>query len=579
VSFLLRLAYNLLRLITWPVWGLPRLLRPRRAGWIGLRIQGELEELPRGRGRLLQRLAGRLRPAHHSVHEVRRLVGELTRDPGAEGLLLTLSSLRGGWATLESLRETLIGLKTAGKRLLVFLPEGADQRDLWIASAADEIYTSLPAAFSALGPVAKRPYLTGLLAKLGIEVEVFAQGTYKTAAESVSRERMSEPEREQLSALLATIQSRWVQALGGRARLGAAGAQGLLERGMFGPEEARERGLVDRVCYPDEIEQELGFKERPLRSHGAYLKLRSRKLFVPLSRPRRVVALVRLTGAIGEAANPRGISLASTRRLLRELAEDPRVSGVILFLDSPGGSAVASELLHREIVRLDAVKPVVAWLGTVAASGGYYLAVAARKIVARPTTITGSIGVISARPVATDLMSKVGVRPEVVKLAPHADLHSLRPVDPHERELIEAETRRYYERFIDVVAKGRQRPTEDIERLAQGRVWSGADAHARGLVDVLGGYAEARAALDELLGDARTQTHREPEIHEPDVMPGAAGDSPVVLVIQRFLQGDLSALEPWLGQGPERFELELTCLIAGGERYLAYAPAVALVST
>ncbi len=216
-----------------------------------------------------------------------------------------------------------------------------------------------------------------------------------------------------------------------------------------------------------------------------------------------------------------------------------------------------SDLLHREIVRLDQAKPVVAWMGNVAASGGYYLAAAARAIVARPTTITGSIGVISARPVASELMDRLGIRNEVVKLAPHADLHSFRAVDSREAELIEAETKRYYDRFLSVVAEGRMRPREQIEPLAGGRVWSGADAHAHGLVDHLGGYAEARTVLDGLLGDRAAQVAREPELVEPQLQPSGANGVAAELAL---------ALAPL----PDAHEwMALRALVKSGDRVLA----------
>jgi protease-4 len=245
--------------------------------------------------------------------------------------------------------------------------------------------------------------------------------------------------------------------------------------------------------------------------------------------------------------------------MLRDLREDARVAGVILYIDSPGGSAVVSDLLHREVVRLDAAKPVVAWMGNVAASGGYYLAAGARSIIARPTTITGSIGVISARPVASELMSRLGVRNEVVKLAPHADLHSFRAVDAREAALIEAETARYYDRFLSVVAEGRKRPRDEIEALAGGRVWSGSDAHREGLVDHLGGYAEARAVLDGLLGDQAAAVAREPELAEPHVQ--SSGADQVVLAL-------METVDPW----PQNAALRtLQSLVSSGDRVLALA--------
>lgn len=560
MRILLSLAYNILRLITWPLWGLGAFLRKRRTRWIDLRVRGRVHELPKPEPPLLSRLIKRVRPGHVSVHEVRALAERLRENRRVEGVLVTLEALEAGWATLQSLHSALGELRAAGKRVVVMLPQGADQRELWVAAAADAVHTTGPSAFSALGPVAARPYLARTLAKLGVEVQVFAEGDFKTAAEPLARDSMSDAEREQLGALLRTIQEAWVEALGTRPVLGEAGARRLLELGPFSPERAQQEGVVDAVHYPDELEKSLGLDQRKPRSHRRYLKDEGRRLFTPISRARKV-ALVNLSGAIGVGAAGRGITLPGTRELLRQLAENPRVAGVILHIDSPGGSAIASELLHREISRLDARKPVVAWLGDVAASGGYYLAVATRHITAQPTTITGSIGVISARPVTSALFDKLGVRHEVVKLAPYADLYrGPRALDAREAALVQAETHRYYQRFLDAVQAGRKRERAEIQTLAGGRVWSGRDACTHGLVDALGGYREARAALDALLEKEGVRADARPLVFQPAARA-------------ELLWTPFDELVSRVGapQGVVARCSELWALLTTGERVLAYA--------
>jgi protease-4 len=179
-------------------------------------------------------------------------------------------------------------------------------------------------------------------------------------------------------------------------------------------------------------------------------------------------------------------------RALRAARHNPAVRAVILHIDSPGGSALASDLIHRELMRLREKKPVIACMANVAASGGYYVAVACERIVAQPTTTTGSIGVISARVLASDLLDRIGVRVHVVRSAPHADMLSpFRELSDDERAMLEGQVKDFYQTFLGVVAAGRSRTPEEIHVLARGRVWSGSDAHARGLVDVLGGLERA----------------------------------------------------------------------------------------
>jgi protease-4 len=501
VRILVLLAYNVLRLLTWPLRVLFWRLRYRSTRWVRLRLRGKLDELPVARRGVAQ-LLGRLRGEPRSVLAVRKLVQRLARDPKSEGLLLHLEHVSASYATLASLHHELTSLRQAGKKVVCYLPVGADQKELFIASAADRVLAMPHAGFTALGPLAARTYLAPLLQRLGLDMLVTAEGRYKTAAETLTRDSMSEPEREQLQAIVQTLLTDWKAALATRAPLGASGAQRLLQQGVFGGRQAVELGAVDGCAYEDELAAELSLGPREtVLDDRAYLDRSAPRprCFVPLTARRRV-ALVRLVGPIGVRSNPRGIDLHGTTSLLRTLGRARNVAGVILYVDSPGGSALVSELLHREIKQLDARKPVVTWMGGVAASGGYYLAAATRAIIARPTTLTGSIGVVSLRPVARRLTELLHIRREVVGLTPHADLYSLvRPPSAEEHALLSAESARFYERFLEIVAAGRSRSRAEIAELAQGRVWSGRDAHACGLVDALGGYAEARDTLDRLL--------------------------------------------------------------------------------
>jgi protease-4 len=494
---------------------------------------------------------------------VRSLVDVLSVDPLAKGLLLEISSAQGGWAALTALRSELARLRSAGKRLVVWLPGGADQRELYLASAADEVWSAPPGSLTLLGAVASRTYVAPLLHRFGVSIEVLAEGDYKTAAEPLSRDSMSEREREQLGAIVRGISSEIVAALAARPRASAEGIQALLEAGVVTPKAAIECGLIEGTAYEDQLLAKLGADPRARQSIAArrYLSLRPRPLFVPLF-PLRHVAILRMAGMIGMSPAREGIGLRGCTAALRGLAKNPNVAGVILSIDSPGGSAVASDLLHREIAALAEQKPVVAWLGNVAASGGYYLAVGASHIVASATTLTGSIGVISARPVVSAMLAQLGVRQEVVKSAPHADLSSPhRALDGFERSALEAEVGRYYTRFLEVVAAGRKRSVQDVTAFAGGRVWTGAEAKIQGLVDELGGYHEARAALDGMLAKQGIATRREPLIVHPpirDVTPPPPA------------QARLSELGSWF---PEVSELgPLLELVRGGERVLAYAP-------
>jgi protease-4 len=498
VPVLLRVLVNVYRIICWPLWEVLRRTR-KEPGWVEIALHGVLEELRSAPEAGLRGLLARLRAGPPTVADVRQLAARLAKDPRREGLLLSVGPLHGGFATLSSLREVLAELVAKGKRCVVMLSEGATQRELFVASAGSQIVAPPSASISVLGPLARRAYVAPLLTKLGLSMEVLAQGRYKTAAEALVREDMSEAEREQSLALVTTLKDELQVALSTRLA-GETSAQ-LFERALFGADQGRQLGLLDQCSYRDQLETELGLspQKRPLAPRAYLRRSRPGPLLLPLrARPRPAVLV--LQGPIGEISSRRSIGLKPTAAALARLAERRDVCGVVLYIDSPGGSALISDLLHREVQRLAERKPVVAWLGNVAASGGYYLAAAANRVVARPCTLTGSIGVISAHLVAGELLARAGVRNEVVKLTPHADFAALsRPLTARERELLMAESQRCYERFLDVVSWGRNLPRERVVELAQGRVWSGRDAQAQGLVDSLGGYEAALEALRGLV--------------------------------------------------------------------------------
>jgi protease-4 len=555
VRLIVLVAYNILRLLTWPLRAAFARLRRKPTRWVRLRLRGRVEELPPRAGRIARwlRKAG---VDKRSVLVVRRLADRIGKDPQALGLLLQLEQLDGSHATLAALRAELSRVRAAGKRIVCYLPTGGDQKELFIASAADRILAMPHAGFTALGPLAARTYIAPLLQRIGIDMVVTAEGRYKTAAEPLTRDTMSAPEREQLEAIVRTLLDEWLAALSSRPPLADGGAARLLDTGVFGASQGKELGAIDDCAYEDELRRELalGAKEKVI-DHDAYLKRTqpAPPLFVPL-RPQPRIALVRLAGTIGSRAAGRGIELHATTALLRRLAKERQIAGVILHIDSPGGSALVSELLHREIEQLNAAKPVVTWMGGVAASGGYYLAAATRAIVAQPSTLTGSIGVVSLRPVARRLFAELRVHREVVGLTRHADIHSLaRAPSDEEQAMLRRESARFYDRFLDVVASGRKRPRSAIAELAEGRVWSGRDAHRNGLVDTLGGYEEARAQLGRWLDLSGVAA--EPSLLAPPVR-AASAPFPDAL----------------LSRSPELAPLcELLSLAAGGERVFAYA--------
>jgi len=371
------------------------------------------------------------------------------------------------------------------------LQRGGGHKELYVASAAERIYLAPRATITLLGLSASSHYVKPLLDRVGVEVEPFARKEFKTAAERVTRDSMSEPQREQLQAVVDGYTENVLAALAERTGTTPEQARKLFETGVFRGEDAIAARLVDKLAYEDELEELLGCdKQHPLMEANRYFAFKERRLFRPLRRP-PYIAVVAIKGAISESGAPTG-RRASIVGALRRARRDRRALGVLLWVDSPGGSAEASDLIHREVVRVKEKKPVVAYFGEVAASGGYYVATHVDSIVAQPLSITGSIGVVSARLLARELLDKVGIRTEVLRTGPHADLFSPhRALTDDERALLNRELDAFYDSFVGLVAEGRGRSIEEIEPLARGRVWLAAEAHRLGLVDELGGMDSA----------------------------------------------------------------------------------------
>ena len=500
LRLVLRLIRNLLCVPLLPVWAIARWLSRPKGRWIAVRLKPHLVEARQPLPWLRRVLdAGSLRRTS-SLAAVRRLADYAISDSRIEGVAFVLPPLQAGWSVCVGLREQILRLRDAGKHTAVLLPRGGGHRELYVASAAERIYVAPQATITLLGLSAQSHYVKPLLDRIGVEVEPFARKEYKTAAERMSRDSMSEYQREQVQALIDGHTTALLEALSQRIGTTPEQTRTLFEVGVFRGQDAIDARLADALAYEDELPEKLGLeqqkKKKEIIEADRYLAFKEAKLFRPLRR-QPYIAVVAIKGAISESGAPMG-RRASIVAALRHARSDRRALGVLLWVDSPGGSAEASDLIHREVVRVKEKKPVVAYFGEVAASGGYYVAAHADAIVAQPLGLTGSIGVVSARLMASQLLDRVGIRTEVLRTGPHADMFSPhRPLTDAARALMHRELDAVYDSFVARVADGRGRPVEDIEPLARGRVWLAADAHRHGLVDELGGMD---TALDRLRG-------------------------------------------------------------------------------
>jgi protease-4 len=423
-------------------------------------------------------------------------------DDEVAGLVIVVSDLSTGLARTEELRGLVASVR-AVKPVLVYL-RGGGMKEYLLASAGSKVASPPGATLLVNGVGTSRLFLRGGLERLGVSFDVVRAGDFKSAPEPLVRHESSPEAREMTNAILDDVYAREVEAIAAGRRLEPSKVRALVDRGLFSAEEAAAAGLLDAVMWPDEIDgwvrREIG---RRARASGPYEPTRPRAAqrwgapAVIAVVPVEGTILPGRAGGVGEdVAGAKGVA-----RSIRAAAADRSVRAIVLRVDSPGGDALASDLLWREVVRARRRKPVVAWTGDAAASGGYLVAVAADVIVAQPSTLTGSIGVFALKPDLSGALAKLSLSREAYARGELAQIRSIgRPWSQAERAAVEGQVQAFYRSFVDRVAEGRKMTREEVEAVAGGRVWTGQQAHERRLVDRLGTFADAVALARERAG-------------------------------------------------------------------------------
>lgn len=434
-------------------------------------------------------------------------------DPRAHGVLLELRGAPGGLAAAQSLRRALDAVRARGKPIAAFA-ESLDLVSLYVASAADALWIPETGRVYAVGLRADAYYLRDLLARFDVRPELVRIGTHKSAGEMFTNDRMSDEQREQLEAILSDGFDALVDGIAAGRKQSAAQVREWIDRGRYTAAAARAAGLVDGCAYRDELEDRLGELASRLSPEPARpVLVEARALWAlranarsGLRAPPPRIAVLFASGSISRGEHARGIASRAAEETLGALARDERVRGVVLRIDSPGGDALASDLLWRAVRALRREKPVVASLAEIAASGGYYLASAADCVIAERSSITGSIGVIGGKLDLSGLFRRIGVGLDAVERGARAGMHSAaRGFTDEERELVRGEMRSMYETFVARVAEGRGLAAAAVEGAAQGRVFTGGRALALGLVDAIGGPLEALAEVRRRAGLRRAE--------------------------------------------------------------------------
>ena len=459
-------------------------------------------------------LAAELGPRHFLFVELsgRDPFGDLLHrraeaaDDGAVGaVVLEIGDLPAGAGKTEELRATIQRLRQR-KPVLAYLT-GGSLKSYWLATAASSVAMTPSSTLLVSGLAASQYYLKDGLARLGVVVEVARAGGYKTAPEPFTRTGPSPQAKEMTGAILDDLFDRLIADVAASRKLDPAAVRALVDRGVFSAAEARQERLVDELLWPDEVE---GWVRK---ASGAALAVSDGYHPAPLRHARSwgrppVIAIIGLEGVITAGRSRReplgsaGMSGAeSVVEQLDQAAEASEVKAIVLRIDSPGGDAVASDLIWRAVKKAREKKPVIASMGDLAASGGYLVAVGAERIIAQPSTLTGSIGVFVLKPELSGLLEKLSVHREVQTRGKNADIASLaRPWTTEERALVEKQVDVVYANFLDRVVEGRALPRAEIEKVAGGRVWTGRQALERKLVDQLGGLGDAVAAARQRAG-------------------------------------------------------------------------------
>ena len=463
-----------------------------------------------------------------SLRKVLRRLHQARTTKKVDKIVLRIGNLATGWAQLAELRHAVALARKAGKRVIAHLDD-AGNGEYFLATAADEIVMSQSSSLWLVGVSARVLFLKGLLDKVGVQAEFLREGKYKSAADPLTRDQMSPEMKEALGALLDDTYQTLVDAVVARRKVKPAALKAWIDASPHSAQEAKTFGLVDRIATHradtrrlagnGTINWNYGKKKRETGTLRSLMELlKPSEMTKPPKAPH--VALVYAEGPIIHGPPRKGFGVSahvSDFRLIKELDglyDRPQVKAVVLRINSGGGSALASELIWQAVKRLASKKPVVVSMGDVAASGGYYIATPATRIYAEPATITGSIGVIGGKFSLAGLFQKLGVTSGVVSRGAHADLFTLaRPWTPDERQVVQTFMSRTYQLFVKRVATSRKLPTDAVQRVAQGRVWSGKAALKHKLVDRLGGLLAAVAdakQLAKLPASAKTAIYPRP---------------------------------------------------------------------
>jgi protease-4 len=448
------------------------------------------------------------------LRELLRSIAYASEDEKIKGILLLHAYSPNSYATLQEIRDALVEFKSSGKFVYAF-SEMLEEHAYYVSSMANKIYLHPTGDMVFNGSSYQVMYLKNMFDKIGVEIQLIRHGKYKSAGESLITDKMSDENREQIKSFSGSIYHTYLKQIADSRKKSFEEVLNIsMQLKIRTSKDAVDLGMIDGLKYKDEVEDEL--RELTGVDAGKDLKYVSLDDYNAVSKDKNSTSKnkIAIIYAVGEIVSGEGdneqMGSEEMVKAISKARKDSSIKAVVLRINSPGGSALASDVIWREVILTKKVKPVIVSMGAVAASGGYYIAAPADKIVAEPTTITGSIGVFGALPNAQKLLNdKLGIRIEKVNMGEFADIGSPdRPLTTAEYSIIQSMIDRIYDDFITKVSTGRSLSKSQVDSIAQGRVWSGQEALAIGLVDTLGGIKTALAIAAQAAGlDEYKVTH------------------------------------------------------------------------
>lgn len=461
------------------------------------------------------------------------LIKAATEDDNIKGIYLDLSDIPSGLATLEEIRNELLEFKKSGKFIYAY-GEVYSQKAYYLATVADQICVNPEGAIDFKGLTGQVMFLKGLLAKLEINPQIIRHGKYKSAIEPLISDKMSEANKEQTMTYISSIWNHMVNGISQARKIETDKLMLMADSlSIQTAEDAVEYGLADQAAYKDQVIEmlkgKLGLEENDKIQMLSLAKYKDHKPAKAAKRSKNKIAIVYAVGDIGSGeGDDESIGSERISKAIRKARMDSTIKAIVFRVNSPGGSALASDVIWREVVLAKEKKPVIVSMGDLAASGGYYIACAADTIIANPTTLTGSIGVFGVIPDFQKFFNnKLGITFDNVKTNENSEyLTVTRPMTSYEEKVLTNNVERIYSTFITHVSEGRSMEVAQVDSIGQGRVWSGIDGLRINLVDETGGLRKAIAIAASMAGLDEYRTIGLPSQKDPftQFMEDLSGD-------------------------------------------------------